>query len=116
MTTNEIDQSVWSILRSHRGHENPISRRKLQQYVGISDRAVRYSIERLKQRGEKIGCLWQRDGGYFVMVTLEDVERGERQYRQQALTMLRRLRESMSPAERLEFAGQARMALVGGEE
>lgn len=116
MTRTAIDDGILSLLGHAVGHRNAVSRKALQIATGLSERAVKQSIERLKARGEKIGCIRSEGGGYFLMVTAEDVAIGEAPYRKQALTMLRRLRQSMTPAERLEFAGQARMALVGGDE
>ena len=109
----ETDKSVFALVEKARGHRRAISRNYIAAVLKITDRQVRTSIERLKAQGVAIGCLWRPGGGYFLMTTPEDIEMGERQYRKQALTMLRRLGQAMTPKQRLEFAGQVRMVLDG---
>lgn len=54
-------------------HANAISRKRLAQAMGVSDRLARKEIERLRLNGQPIANL-QDGSGYFIPVTKEEIQ------------------------------------------
>lgn len=110
------EAAVADVLRPHRGIAHPVARREIERVTGLTDREVKAAIATLaRDHGWKIGRLRGNPGGYFVVETAADAEAAMLGYWRQAVTMVLRAREWMSPEERLEYLGQMRAALVDGK-
>lgn len=69
------------------GHENAITRERLAQAMGVSDRLARKEIERLRLNGQPIANL-QDGSGYFIPVTKEEIQAQKNLNRSRALHIL----------------------------
>ena len=89
----ELDGYVLFVLNMHRGEQNAITRWALVKRIygegaadedtqnddNLYDRAVRKSIERLRQQGQHI-CNRGNGAGYYVAATREEYERFKQYY------------------------------------
>lgn len=69
------------------GHENAVTRERLQHALGVSDRVVRKEIERLRLNGQPIANL-QDGSGYFIPITREEIQAQRNLNRSRALHIL----------------------------
>jgi hypothetical protein len=112
---------LMAILARHRGRANPCPLASLRmQMAGLarrefSEREIKGLVERLRlDHSIKIGSRRSEPFGYFLCVDAADVAEAIEPYKKQIFSMLRVMHVFCSKAERLELAGQARLAL-GGE-
>lgn len=85
------------------GKENAVTRRSLCRLTGLSDRAVRETIEQARHEGYII--LNDQDGtGYYMTADIDAIERQYRQNQSRALSILhyqKPLRRALKEAGRL---------------
>jgi hypothetical protein len=103
-----IERVVAEIICSHRGRKNPISNRMLCQAAGKSERTIKGIVEQLVVTHRlRIGAARMgEDHGYFVIVDAEDLEVATQPYRNQILSMWRRLRVLCESHTLRELHGQ----------
>lgn len=93
-----------------RDRVRPIAIREITAATGMSERAVKETVEQLRTAHRcAIGAARQEPFGYFWIRSAEDREIAVRPYREQIFTMLRTLRVLDSPAALREFLGQLRL-------
>lgn len=113
---------LMSVLAKHRGRENPAPLASLRLAMAEltrmewSERDIKALVERLRlDHGVKVGSRRSDPFGYFLCVDAEDVRTAIEPYTKQIFSMLRVMHVFCTRAERLEFAGQIRLALEKGE-
>lgn len=105
------------IARKFRGRECPASIHRLRLMTGKTEREIKATIERLRRDHRLcIGARRTRPVGYFLVIDEEDLEAALHSYRSQIFTMLRTIRLLASRAKWLEFRGQMRIEMEGGDE
>lgn len=114
---------LMAVLAKHRGREHPAPLASLRLAMNEltrmewSERDIKALVERLRlDHGVKIGSRRSEPFGYFVCVDAEDVRVAIEPYRKQVFSMLRVMHVFCSRAERLEMAGQIRLALAKRDE
>jgi biotin operon repressor len=70
------------------GRANARTAADLASRIGLSERAVRGSVEYLRRDGHLIGSTTTDGGGFFLIQTWEELEATARQLRSRALSML----------------------------
>ena len=105
------------IARSFRGRSSPASIQRLRSLTGRKEREIKAMIERLRcDHRMRIGARRTSPVGYFLIVDAQDAEEALKPYRGQVFTMLRTIRALANPQMWLEFRGQLRIELEGGDE
>lgn len=109
---------LMSILAKHRGRDNPASIAELRGQMAdlgrreFSEREIKDLVEKLRlDHGIKIGARRAEPFGYFLCVDAEDVRVAIEPYKRQIFSMLRVMHVFCPKNERLEMAGQIRLAL-----
>lgn len=110
---------LMSILARHRGRRNPAPIASLRLQMNEltqrewSERDVKSLVETLRlDHHIKIGSRRSEPFGYFLCVDAEDVREAIEPYKKQIFSMLRVMHVFCSRSERLEMAGQVRLALA----
>lgn len=88
-----------------RGHENAVTRNRLEAMTGLSDRVVREQIETARKNGAMIINL--QDGkGYFRPSNLEELQRQYRQNRSRAMSILVQQKHIRKEIESMRLQGE----------
>ena len=71
-----------------RGRANARPAAHLAAAIGVSERSIRGSVERLRREGHLIGSTTTNGGGFYIVQSREELEDTARQFRSRALAML----------------------------
>lgn len=113
----EDERRVAAVLEQARGRDNSIPRKRIEELLGIDERAVKAAVEGLrKTHGWLIGALRQQGGGYFLCVDAQDMIVAMKPYFAQAVDMIRYVRSRVPESVWLELEGQLRLVLEGAAE
>jgi hypothetical protein len=98
---------VGGIIWRHKGRADPISIAVLSRATGRTEREIKRVVEQLVvSHRMKIGGSRGEVNGYFVVVDAEDLETAVRPYRNQVISMWRRLRVLADVRTLRELLGQ----------
>jgi biotin operon repressor len=111
-----IERVVAEIIWTHCGRKNPISNHMLCMATGKSERAIKEVVQSLVvDHGIRIGgARIGEDHGYFMVMDAEDLEAAVKSYRNQILSMWRRLKVLCEAHALRELHGQ--LTIEEGDE
>jgi hypothetical protein len=103
---------IAALIWKHKGRANPISIARLTETTKLGDRQIKGIVEELIVTHRlPIGAKREEPYGFFAIVDAADQETAVKPYRNQILSMLRRLRVLEDSGRLREFMGQIRMEL-----
>lgn len=112
----EDERRVAGVLQQARGRENSIPRKRIEELLGMDERAVKAAVEGLREAHDwPIGALRSEGGGYFLVVDEEDARVAFSGYWSQAIKMVRRAKKFLPPGLRAEYFGQMRLVMTDEE-
>ncbi len=112
-----VETRVATLIWSRRGRGSPISINDICRLTNLKTREVKDVVEGLRMDHRmRIGALRTSPGGYFIVETAEDAEAALRPYRKQVFTMLKVIAVLADKQQRMEFAGQLRIAWKEADE
>ena len=89
--------------------ETPVPIAELQRWTGLSVRAIKAEVEKLRRDGEQIGASRGKIHGYYPIRTAADADACASTLWRQILSELKTLRSMLPPNRYAELLGQLRL-------
>lgn len=114
LTLDPNDKKVLEMIRYRRGRQNAVSIRSIESRTGLSPRSVKLAVQTLRMNFRlPIGSSKDSErGGYFLMVTAEDIAAWKSDVLDQVKAELEVLRAAAGDQVALELVGQLRAELT----
>lgn len=110
------EQRVYDLIRTHRGHANPISIGSIHVITGLPERSIKGAVaELIVSHRVLIGASRQEPIGYFMIESDIDRTIAAEPLKGQIIQMLRRLRVLNNKHQVREWLGQC-VAEMGGDD